>query len=75
MRVGCIALLPQRVAENDFLLLAGLLLFRKESAAELGMHAEQTEEICGDLKCLNLLRLAVAGKIYFTPRVDSEFIK
>jgi hypothetical protein len=47
-RIGAQLLLPDRVAENDAVVLAGLVVTRIEASAEEWTNAEDVEEFRGD---------------------------
>ncbi len=63
VRVASIALLPQPVAQDDFLITARLFLLRKKCAAHQRLRADHREKIGGNLKVLDFLSLAVAGQV------------
>ena len=75
VRVGSIALFPQPVAQNDFLITAGLFLLRKKCTAQKWLHTDHREKIGGNLEVLDFLGFAVAGQVYFVPRVRGQFIE
>jgi len=57
------ALAPETVAEQHHAAAAGLLLFRKEGAAERGSDSEDGEESGSHLQAFNALRLVGAGQV------------
>jgi hypothetical protein len=60
--------LPEAVAEQHHWGRAGLVLLLEEIAAALGRHAEHGEEVEGDARCGNVLRLSLAAEREACPR-------
>jgi hypothetical protein len=55
--------LPQTIADDGHLLVAGLLFLRQKVAAERGRDAQQPEEIPGCVRAPHLFRLAVSCQV------------
>ncbi len=59
--IGSVAPFPETVAQDDFLILAALLFFEQERAANRWMNAEEIEKIRRYFEALNFFRFPLAG--------------
>src|SRR5437868_7163764 len=53
---GAEPLLPAALTENDYMVVPGEILSRKEIPAELRLDPQDWKQICGDAECSDYLR-------------------
>ena len=58
-----VASLPQSKTQDDYVVMTGLAVFRREARTQNGMHAEDGEKIRGNVLKDNLLRRAISREI------------
>ncbi len=58
---------PQRIADDDALVLSANFIRRHEHAAERRLHAEDTEKIGGHVKAADALRVVSGGEVDVPP--------
>jgi hypothetical protein len=73
--IGGVVGLPELVAEDDFVVSAGVIFFGEENSSVEGLNAEDGEELRADGACCDGLGLSCSGDVELCAGVEGHLVE